>query len=230
MASESIEMYLVRTAMLRKGEEPVPLSMLAHWLEVSPASANEMCRKLAEQGLVMYQPYKGVTLTAEGERLAERVLKRRHTWKAFLTAQLAVDPDEAEDVACRLEHVTSDALVDRLAAYMQRPAEPAAAAPAPAAAPVQTLATLAAGQHAEVIHVAADAVVQHFLQAQGIAPGVVLHIYAVATDGALLLAVPTGFVTLAPGVAERVQVRPVAAEPGAPSNGGQLRAAPEAGH
>jgi len=222
MASESIEMYLVRTAMLRKGTEPVPLSLLAQWLEVSPASANEMCRKLAEQGLVAYQPYKGVTLTDEGERLAGRVLKRRHMWKAFLTERLAVDAEEAEDVACRLEHVTSDELVERLTSYMQQPAASEAAPQAPESPPAPTLATLAAGQHAQVVRVAADPVVQNFLQAQGIAPGVALHIYAVAADGALLLAVPAGFITLAPSVAEHVQVTPLAAEPEKPQNGGRL--------
>jgi DtxR family Mn-dependent transcriptional regulator len=221
MASESIEMYLVRTAMLRKGKEPVPLSLLAQWLDVSPASANEMCRKLAEQGLVMYQPYKGVTLTSEGERLAERVLKRRRMWKAFLTERLAVAPDEAEDVACRLEHVTSDELVERLDAYMQQPAAPEAVPAAPADPPMPTLAALAAGQHAQVVRVAADPVVQNFLQAQGIAPGVVLHIHAVAADGALLLAVPAGFITLAPSVAEHVQVVLLAAE-AAPHNDERL--------
>jgi DtxR family Mn-dependent transcriptional regulator len=213
-------MYLVRTAMLRKGAEPVPLSLLAQWLEVSPASANEMCRKLAEQGLVAYQPYKGVTLTEEGERLAGRVLKRRHMWKAFLTERLAVDAEEAEDVACRLEHVTSDELVERLATYLQQPAASAATPAAPADPAEHTLATLAAGQHAQVVRVAADPVVQNFLQAQGIAPGVVLHIYAVAADGALLLAVPAGFITLAPSVASHVQVLLLAAEPGAAQNGG----------
>jgi DtxR family Mn-dependent transcriptional regulator len=215
-------MYLVRTAMLRKGTEPVPLSLLAQWLEVSPASANEMCRKLAEQGFVAYQPYKGVTLTDEGERLAGRVLKRRHMWKAFLTERLAVEPDEAEDVACRLEHVTSDELVERLATYMQQPAAPEAA-PAPAEnAPLPTLAALAAGQHAQVVRVAADPVVQNFLQAQGIAPGVALHIHAVAADGALLLAVPAGFVTLAASTADYVQVTLLAAEPETPHNGERL--------
>jgi DtxR family Mn-dependent transcriptional regulator len=222
MASESIEMYLVRTAMLRKGTEPVPLSLLAQWLEVSPASANEMCRKLAEQGLVMYQPYKGVTLTEEGECLAGRVLKRRRMWKTFLTERLAVDVDEAEDVACRLEHVTSDELVERLATYMQQPAASEDPPAAPEGSPAHTLATLAAGQHAQVVRVAADPVVQNFLQAQGIAPGVVLHIYAVAADGALLLAVPAGCITLAPSVASHVHVTLLAAEPEAPQNGGHL--------
>jgi DtxR family Mn-dependent transcriptional regulator len=215
-------MYLVRTAMLRKGTEPVPLSLLAQWLEVSPASANEMCRKLAEQGLVAYQPYKGVTLTDEGERLAGRVLKRRHMWKAFLTERLAVEAEEAEDVACRLEHVTSDELVERLTSYMQQPAAPEAAPQMSESPPAPTLATLAAGQHAQVVRVAADPVVQNFLQAQGIAPGVVLHIHAVAADGALLLAVPAGFITLAPSVAEHVQVSLLAAEPEKPQNGERL--------
>jgi MarR-like DNA-binding transcriptional regulator SgrR of sgrS sRNA len=58
--SDSMQMYLVTIARLREHQDPVPLSKLAEALSVSPVSVNEMCRKLQEQGLLVYQPYKGV--------------------------------------------------------------------------------------------------------------------------------------------------------------------------
>jgi len=42
-------MYLVTLALLHGQEQPVPLSLLAQNLAVSPVSVNEMCRKLTER-------------------------------------------------------------------------------------------------------------------------------------------------------------------------------------
>jgi len=60
-------MYLITIARLRRAGQPVPLALLAQKLSISPISANEMCRRLAERTLVAYQPYKGVMLTPQGE-------------------------------------------------------------------------------------------------------------------------------------------------------------------
>jgi predicted membrane GTPase involved in stress response len=57
--SESVEMYLLRIALLQDEDRPVPISALAEELAVSPVSANQMCRKLEERGMVHYEPYKG---------------------------------------------------------------------------------------------------------------------------------------------------------------------------
>ncbi|MCK4314914.1 MAG: hypothetical protein KAX24_04005, partial [Anaerolineae bacterium] len=57
--SESVQMYLVTIARLRVNGQPVPLSQLAQALSISPVSVNEMCRKLQDQELVVYRPYKG---------------------------------------------------------------------------------------------------------------------------------------------------------------------------
>lgn len=207
MTSESIEMYLVATAMLRQKHEPVPLSQLAHRLAITPVSANEMCRKLTERGLIEYQPYKGVTLTDEGETVAQHVLRRRRLWEAFLVEHLGIEPGEADEIACRLEHITSDQLVERLAAFLAQPAVPPQAVAR--ARREQSLAALAAGQRGRVVGIKADDVVQGFLQAQGVAPGVELSVLAVAADGAVLLALPGGVLAVARGVAVQVEVLPL---------------------
>lgn len=66
--SETIETYLAMIAQLRVATSlPVPMALLASNLGVSHVSANEMCHRLEHKGLLTYQPYKGVTLTAKGE-------------------------------------------------------------------------------------------------------------------------------------------------------------------
>ena len=66
--SESTEMYL--KAMVELGSRDVPISRLAERLSVTNVSANEMMRRLAEQGLVTHTPYKGVTLTKKGKEVS----------------------------------------------------------------------------------------------------------------------------------------------------------------
>ena len=62
------EDYLKAIYMLSARGGEVNNSALASYLEVSPASATNMVKKLAELALVEYTPYQSVTLTETGER------------------------------------------------------------------------------------------------------------------------------------------------------------------
>jgi DtxR family Mn-dependent transcriptional regulator len=107
--SESEEMYLVTLARLNEaeGKDPTPVSRLAEELAVLPVSVNQMIHKLEESGLVKYTQYKGVTLTETGIRQANNILRSRRLWEVFLVERLHYIPDEAESLACRLEHAVS---------------------------------------------------------------------------------------------------------------------------
>jgi len=212
---ESIEMYLLRTALLQRDGQPVPLALLAQELAVSPVSANEMCRKLMSEDLLTYKPYKGVTLTPRGERLARRILRRRRLWEVFLVAQLHLAPAAAEAIACRLEHVTPDAVADRLAAFLGHPThtpqhEPIPAGDdSPAEVPTCPLASLSAGERGQIADIAADPVTGEFLRTQGFVPGALVVVQAVGADGALLLEVAGQPRALTRAVAQQLAVVPV---------------------
>jgi DtxR family Mn-dependent transcriptional regulator len=210
--SESVEMYLVMIALLRKNDhQPVPLSLLANKLSISAVSANEMCRKLEERGLVQYQPYKGVILTSEGEAEAQLVLGRRRLWVVFLVEELGIEPDEADQIACELEHITSDKLVGALRTYLEhapsstrsRPARNASAEREPV---VQPLLNCSAGQYAHIAAIDADAVITDFLHAQGIRPGVSVEVLAVSDNGSLLLGLAEHHLSLARAVASHINI------------------------
>lgn len=210
--SESIEMYLLRIALLQQVEQSVPVPALAQELSVSPVSANEMCRKLTERGLVEYVPYKGVTLTEEGEALAQQVLRRRRLWEVFFVEKLGIEAHEAEAMACRFEHVTPEILTERLAAFLGDPTlspqnEPIPAGDHPLGERLtRPLTGLTAGEGGQVVDVAADQVTRDFLRHQGVLPGVTLEILAVTTAGSLLVATPERRLSLAPAVAGLIHV------------------------
>ena len=122
MLGQSIEDYLGAIFRLREGETtPVPLSGLSEHLGFSAVSIHEMVQKLEGQQLVNYQRYRGVTLTAEGERLAEAVVRRHRIWERFLTDMLDVPWAEAHEIAGALEHAAPESVTERLSALLGDP-------------------------------------------------------------------------------------------------------------
>ena len=82
---------------------------LAQKMGVSPASATEMCQRLAEKGFLDYEPYRGVLLTPAG--LAEGMrMKRRHRLAEVLLANVLPFEGDVHETACRLEHAIDDDL------------------------------------------------------------------------------------------------------------------------
>lgn len=213
--SESVEMYLLRIALLQDEDRPVPISALAEELAVSPVSANQMCRKLEERGMVHYEPYKGVTLTLHGEAVAMRVLRRRRLWEVFLAEKLGLAPDQAEEIACRFEHVTPDGLAERLAGFLGNPTLSPQQEPIPPSIgaavrrPRLALGAVGIGLQAQVYQVTADEAVRDFLRAQGLAPGATVKLLAAAEDGGLLVETANGVLVLAADIGRLVEVTAV---------------------
>lgn len=212
--SESVEMYLLRIALLQDEDRPVPISALAEELAVSPVSANQMCRKLEERGMVHYEPYKGVTLTLHGEAVAMRVLRKRRLWEVFLADKLGLEPAQAEEIACRFEHVTPDGLAERLAGYLGNPTLSPQQEPIPPSIgaavrkPRLALSALSAGQQAQVCQIAASEPVREFLRTRGLVSGATLKVLAAAGDGGLLIETSQGMLTLSADLVQLIEVIP----------------------
>nr|NIO68554.1 metal-dependent transcriptional regulator [Anaerolineae bacterium] len=77
--------------------------------------------KLVARGLVTYEPYKGVTLTAEGQTQALRVIRRHRLWERFLADVLGLPWDRVHEEACQLEHATSALVEEKLAQFLNEP-------------------------------------------------------------------------------------------------------------
>ena len=121
MATDSMEEYLETICKLSGEQSPVALSALADQLEISSVSANEMIKKLVARGLATYEPYKGVTLTGEGQTQALRVIRRHRLWERFLADMLGLPWDRVHDEACQLEHATSPLVEEKLAQFLNEP-------------------------------------------------------------------------------------------------------------
>jgi DtxR family Mn-dependent transcriptional regulator len=114
MASENVEDYLKSIYKLQEGGGKVSTSSLSERLGVSAPSVTEMIKKLADEGILTYAPYKGVELTTEGRKKALKILRRHRLWELFLVKVLNYPWHEIHDEADRLEHFTSEKLERRL--------------------------------------------------------------------------------------------------------------------
>jgi len=119
--NESSEMYLKTISELAEDNDLVPISALAERLGVSTVSATEMVHRLREQGLLDHRPYKGVTLTDDGDRRACRVIRRHRLWECFLADHLHLPWQQVHDFACQLEHATADEVTEALAVFLGNP-------------------------------------------------------------------------------------------------------------
>lgn len=120
-SSESVEMYLKSVAELGGENEPVPIGLIAGRLDVSPASASEMMKRLSEQELVYYEPYKGITLASRGWELANLVIRKQRLWECFLVDYLELDWARVHELACDLEHATANEVAEALAVFLDHP-------------------------------------------------------------------------------------------------------------
>ena len=80
-----------------------------------------MVKALAESGLVEYEPYSGVRLTASGEKLAGLVLRRHRLVELFLVNVMGMSWAEVHEEAEQLEHVVSERLIERIDQMLGRP-------------------------------------------------------------------------------------------------------------
>lgn len=200
MSSESDEMYLVSIARAQeKGVEGmVPLTWIAEALDVHPVSVNQMIRKLAENGLVVYTPYKGVELSPLGRRQANQVLRSHRLWEFFMEEHLKMMPEESESIACRMEHVFSLDALERLAEYLGNPTTCPDGKPIPPPAsdhPADSsllLADLPVGAGGKVTRIESNPAIRSFLKNSGITVGSTLKVLGKGSQSDFLVANASG--------------------------------------
>lgn len=122
VSSSAVEDYV--KAVYRVEEEQgtaATTSELAAQLHVTASSASAMVKRLAIQGLVTHEPYRGVQLTGPGRRLALRVVRRHRLVELFLVESLGLSWDQVHDEAEVLEHAVSPRLEAAIAARLGNP-------------------------------------------------------------------------------------------------------------
>ncbi|MGH7665277.1 MAG: metal-dependent transcriptional regulator [Gemmatimonadaceae bacterium] len=187
---------------------------IAHRLAIAPASVSGMLRRLAEQGLIRHERYRGVRLTDTGRRAALRTIRRHRVIEAYLVQALGYSWDRVHEEAEQLEHSASDELIDRMATAIGEPAVDPHGAPIPTREgavderPLLRLAELAAGTQAKVVRVSDDdAALLRYLAELDIVPGAAFEVVAHAPfAGPVTIRTAGGERVLGRALSERVLV------------------------
>ncbi len=119
--SESIEEYVEGIWRLEREVQTVGTGEVAQYMNVSPASATMMLKRLAALGLVEHLPYQGVKCTERGETVAVELLKKHRLIERLLVDFLELPWDGVHDLACKLEHYISMDVANRICNKMGNP-------------------------------------------------------------------------------------------------------------
>jgi Mn-dependent DtxR family transcriptional regulator len=92
-------------------------SDIAEQLDVKSASVTSMLQKLHGMGLIVYERYRGLTLTSSGERLARSIQQKHLTILKFLRI-LGIEEKIAKSDAEGIEHHVHKNTIDRIGRFV----------------------------------------------------------------------------------------------------------------
>lgn len=113
--------YLGEIFRLQSTPEGATTSLLAEKLEVSPSAVVRMLRRLDEAQMLTHTPYKGVVLTAAGEREALKSIRRHRLLEVFLVRVMGFGWEEVHEQSHGLQLTITDAFEDRMDAVCEFP-------------------------------------------------------------------------------------------------------------
>jgi DtxR family transcriptional regulator, Mn-dependent transcriptional regulator len=167
------------------GGAPVRAAAVARYLNVSRVSVSKAKRLLEGDGLLEPEPgpAKPLRLSHKGRVLAVAMVRRHRLLETFLHRSLKVPLERVHAEAERIEHVISDDLASRIAAFLGRPSSDPHGHPIPyddattAGGPLPTLASVAVGARARVVSLDdRDDEAVGALAAAGVLPGATVHV------------------------------------------------------
>jgi DtxR family Mn-dependent transcriptional regulator len=166
------------------GEQPVRAAALARYLHVSRVSVSKAKRLLEKDGLLErgQAPSEPLRLSRRGQALAIAMVRRHRLLETFLHRSLHLPLERLHAEAERIEHVISDDLALRIAAFLGRPRNDPHGHPIPyedgaPAAALPTLTSVPAGERARVVSLDdRDEKAVAALSAAGVLPGATVRV------------------------------------------------------
>lgn len=117
--SSSLEDYLEAIFNLAKESKIARSKDIARSLGVSRASVTGALRVLKEKGLANYKPYDYITLTDTGRATAAEIAKKHKILKSFFIDVLGIEPNTAQEAACKAEHALGPGIITKLLCFIE---------------------------------------------------------------------------------------------------------------
>lgn len=120
-ASQKMRFYAAEIYRLQQDYEQVPLSLLTEHMNISTQAISIMVQRMRSSGYLNYEPYRGVTLTPEGERIAMPALRRHRLVEVFLVHAMKYDWASAHELSDVFERGVNEEIEDRIDALTGHP-------------------------------------------------------------------------------------------------------------
>lgn len=120
MITKSLEEYLKTMYVLKKQNGNIRVTDIANNMNCTKPSVNKAIYNLKNNGLLNYESYGTIELTADGENLAKKILEAYDIVYLFLKDVLYIKSEEAKKEAEKIKQVTNDETINRLAKYVHK--------------------------------------------------------------------------------------------------------------
>ena len=114
----SSQNYIKAIAHIEKIQKAARVKDISKHLSIGPSSVSEALKPLAEKGYINYQPYGIITLTAQGEKIAEEITNRHNIMCNFLETVLMVDKETADKDATKIEYEVSEEVLEKFVRFL----------------------------------------------------------------------------------------------------------------
>lgn len=121
MRSRAEENTLKSLLALSAGSGKASAAALARRLGITMPTVTTMVKKLARKGLVRYERYRPLRLTARGRREALQIIRKHRLVEQFLVEKMRFGWEEVHAIAEQIEHVDAPGLFDRMDELLGHP-------------------------------------------------------------------------------------------------------------
>ncbi|MHA2141069.1 MAG: metal-dependent transcriptional regulator [Candidatus Thorarchaeota archaeon] len=116
--TKAMEQYLESIHELQLKHGAASVTDIAEMRGVKAPSVTYVLQKLKKIGLVNYERYRSVSLTPEGEEIAEK-LERAHKTIKWFFCMIGIDEEIADSDACEFEHIANPETVEKLTQFVE---------------------------------------------------------------------------------------------------------------
>jgi DtxR family Mn-dependent transcriptional regulator len=214
--THALEDYLKAIYVLGGESQPVIAARMAAEAGVSASTIFATLRRLEKDGYVTLNRRKEIHLTAEGKKIAERIVRRHFLTERFLTDLLGLDWVKAHQEAHRLEHAISQEVEERLVMLLKNPLTCPHGNPIPGASQGEARKTMPLNDASEGQTVNLDYITEGgerdvrllaYLQDHGLVPGARVQVIDVAPSlGMMTLKVTEEQFSLGIEAAKKIRV------------------------
>ncbi|MCH7887625.1 MAG: metal-dependent transcriptional regulator, partial [Candidatus Marinimicrobia bacterium] len=131
MITSTVEDYLATIYRVTSVNQKSTTTIIADKMRVSRGTVTSMFKKLAESELITHVLYKGVSLTATGEKIALEIIRHHRLLELYLQNTMGVPWDKVHEEADKLEHILSEEIEDRIDTLLNNPTNDPHGAPIP---------------------------------------------------------------------------------------------------